>query len=312
MTGRGGGALFAGTPLFRDAPIGMLLAGEDGAVRTVNRAWCELSGLSGAASLGDGWLSVLPRYDQGRVRELLAGAKREPPHRFLDACLVPASPVRWGRFTASRTVSRDGEHAGLLIAFADVSADRALMADLHHAATHDPLTGAANRSLFLADVRHALARLLRHPGLVGVLYLDLDDFKAVNDRRGHGAGDHVLVAQTQRLREAVRPTDVLGRLGGDEFAVLCEDLEGLYQMELIAGRIADRLAEPIVERGESIAVSPSIGAVVTSAASASAERLIDLADRAMYRAKINGGPPEVVVDVSGDRAQAAAPRPGVR
>lgn len=295
------------SPLFGDAPIGMLLVDGEGLGLGANRAWCVLSGRPAEASLGAGWLEIVIPPDQARVRQLVADARSDAPHAFLDARLVESAPVRWGRFAVSRTASLHGGHGPeLLISLADVSVDRALLAQLRHAATHDPLTGAANRFLFLEAAHHALARLSRHPGLVGILYIDLNEFKEANDRWGHVAGDHLLVRQVERLRGALRPVDLLGRLGGDEFAVLCEDLEGLYQLEAIAGRIASRLDEPIERAGEAIAIPASVGAVITSSASTSAERLLDVADRAMYRAKRRHGPPEVVVDVGSKRVQTSS------
>jgi diguanylate cyclase (GGDEF)-like protein len=194
----------------------------------------------------------------------------------------------------------------VLLTVIDVTDDRELVATLRHAATHDPLTGAVNRSAFLDASRHALARLRRHPGFVGVLFIDLDGFKAVNDSHGHGMGDHVLITHGNRLREALRPEDVLARLGGDEFAVLCEDLEHPRQLAAIARRAADRLGEPIMIEGGTITIAGSVGGVVTNTATAGAEHLIDVADGAMYRAKQRGGPPEVVIEAGVARAGSAA------
>jgi diguanylate cyclase (GGDEF)-like protein len=155
---------------------------------------------------------------------------------------------------------------------------------LEREAQSDPLTGLANRTLFQRRVEASLAR---GTGSATVLFLDLDDFKAINDRAGHAAGDAVLVAAAGRIEAAVRPDDVAARFGGDEFAVLLEDVDD-HHGEQVAGRILDLFAEPVTIDGESMWVRSSVGIATASAGSLAADQLLRQADIAMYRAKEAG------------------------
>jgi diguanylate cyclase (GGDEF)-like protein len=155
---------------------------------------------------------------------------------------------------------------------------------LERQAQSDPLTGLANRTLFLRRVE---ASLERGSGMATVLFLDLDDFKAINDRAGHAAGDAVLVAAAGRIEASVRPGDIAARMGGDEFAVLLEDVDD-HHGEQVAGRILHLLAEPVVVDGEELWVRSSVGIATAAAGSLGSGELLHRADVAMYRAKEAG------------------------
>jgi diguanylate cyclase (GGDEF)-like protein len=155
---------------------------------------------------------------------------------------------------------------------------------LERAALSDPLTGLANRTLFLRRVEASLAR---DAGMATVLFLDLDDFKAINDRCGHAGGDAVLVAAAGRIEASVRPGDVAARMGGDEFAVLLEDVDD-HHGEQVGARILDLLAEPVVADGEPVWVRSSVGIATAAAGSIDAGGLLHRADMAMYGAKAAG------------------------
>jgi diguanylate cyclase (GGDEF)-like protein len=155
---------------------------------------------------------------------------------------------------------------------------------LERQAQSDPLTALANRTLFLRRVEASMAR---GSGMATVLFLDLDDFKAVNDRAGHAAGDAALVAAAGWIEASVRPGDVAARMGGDEFAVLLEDVDD-HHGEQVAGRILDLLAEPVVVDGEELWVRSSVGIATAAAGSLDAGALLHRADVAMYRAKEAG------------------------
>jgi diguanylate cyclase (GGDEF)-like protein len=156
-----------------------------------------------------------------------------------------------------------------------------------HEALHDPLTGLPNRNLFLDRLGHALAQSQRHGSTLAVLFLDLDQFKLVNDSLGHAAGDELLAAVAPRLEQALRPGDTVARFGGDEFAILAEDITNERGATRVAERIAESLTRPFILRRREHFVSASIGISIGSGGELP-EALIRDADAALYRAKDRG------------------------
>ncbi len=156
-------------------------------------------------------------------------------------------------------------------------------------ALHDALTGLPNRVLFLERLSHAIEHGSRTPKVAAVLYADLDDFKAVNDRHGHAAGDELLVQVARRLEAAVRPTDTLARFSGDEFVILCEDLDAATEAEDIAKRLVDAMDEPFPLSFGDVRIGLSVGVAQCREGSALPMRLLERADQAMYTAKRGGG-----------------------
>ena len=160
--------------------------------------------------------------------------------------------------------------------------------ELVHKAFHDPLTGLANRALFVDHIDGAYHRAARAGNLVFLLYIDLDEFKRINDTFGHGAGDELLVQAAGRLNNCVRATDTVARLGGDEFAILLEQAASLEVVEVIAHRIVASLAEPFPLATGVAEIGASVGIAFTDAFGQSATQLMKAADAAMYTAKRTG------------------------
>ena len=160
---------------------------------------------------------------------------------------------------------------------------------LKHQAFHDALTGLANRTLFADRVAHALHRRVS-PGHLraAVLFIDLDDFKVVNDRLGHACGDIALQSVTERLRHVIRPFDTVARLGGDEFAVLLEDLAQPDEAIAVAERFLEELSGSFVIQGSAVTIHASVGVAIADNEPTSPDDLIRQADVAMYRAKERG------------------------
>jgi diguanylate cyclase (GGDEF)-like protein/PAS domain S-box-containing protein len=177
--------------------------------------------------------------------------------------------------------------AGLAINFRDVSERKALEEQLRKLAFHDPLTLLANRSLFWNRVQHALALAQRSQQQVAVMFLDIDNFKNINDSLGHDAGDRLLQAAAQRLVKATRPSDTVARLGGDEFAVLLEGIGREEDVERIATSITAAFNHPLLLDGREVDASASIG-VACSQRGDDTEQLLRNADIAMYNAKFAG------------------------
>jgi diguanylate cyclase (GGDEF)-like protein len=168
----------------------------------------------------------------------------------------------------------------------DITERKALENELEHRAFHDPLTGLPNRDLFSDRLEQALTRAQRRDEVVAVLFLDLDNFKVVNDSLGHKAGDQLLVAVSQRLERCLRSSDVVARMGGDEFTVLLEGVSDASGAEETAERITRELWAPFSIEGEHIFVTASIGIVLSDAVGGgSGGDLLRAADVALYRAK---------------------------
>jgi diguanylate cyclase (GGDEF)-like protein len=159
-----------------------------------------------------------------------------------------------------------------------------LQTQLEHQAFHDPLTGLANRVLFVDRLAHALAR---RGSSVTVLFLDLDDFKVVNDRHGHAHGDELLRQVADRVRACLRAEDTPARMGGDEFAILLEDADGHTLMQ-VAERIVAAFLDPFLVSGTEVRVKGSLGVASNSTGAETAEDLLRNADVAMYTAKSGG------------------------
>jgi diguanylate cyclase (GGDEF)-like protein/PAS domain S-box-containing protein len=192
--------------------------------------------------------------------------------------------------TATPIFDDRGNLAGMIGVSADISERKALEAELERRASHDTLTGLPNRHAFVDRLGQALLRTRRSKSTskVGVLFLDLDGFKNVNDSLGHWAGDALLVAVAERLKNRLRPEDVLARFGGDEFAVLLESVEDPSDVIRVALRISEALREPFSVSYYQVSVNTSIGIALGAAHTDDPEGMLREADTAMYRAKEQG------------------------
>jgi len=181
---------------------------------------------------------------------------------------------------------------GIVATFHDITERKAFERELAHQAFHDVLTGLPNRALFMERLDHALERTRRRKNErasgVAVLFLDLDNFKYVNDSLGHEAGDRLLVGVTKRLQASVRPGDTVARQGGDEFTLLLEDIDGPDDARGIATEIARSLLLPFSVDGRDVFTTGSVGIAVSRDGSDLSENLLRDADTAMYQAKNHG------------------------
>ena len=184
----------------------------------------------------------------------------------------------------------NGEQNGYVVAYRDIGERKRAEVRLQHDALHDTLTGLPNRALFLDRLSQAFTQRLRRSGQnCGVLFIDLDRFKEINDTLGHAAGDELLIAVAERLRGALRPQDTAARLGGDEFAILVENIQSVAGMEIVATRVLEAMGRDFEVCGHTIHVGASIGVAIAGPDHVVPELLIRDADFAMYRAKQDGG-----------------------
>jgi diguanylate cyclase (GGDEF)-like protein len=168
------------------------------------------------------------------------------------------------------------------------AAEQESLTRLTHQAFHDSLTSLPNRALFSDRLQHALDRMTRRQSAIAVLFMDLDEFKPVNDSYGHEVGDRLLIDVGRRLQGCLRPEDTVARLGGDEFTVLLEDISDVRYAIRVAERIAEALREPFDLDGYEASVTASIGIAVATSREATPEELMRNSDRAMYKAKRSG------------------------
>ena len=171
----------------------------------------------------------------------------------------------------------------------------------HARAVHDPLTGLPNRTLLLERLRHAARRNRRSSNILALLFLDLDDFKAVNDVHGHQAGDELLVAVAHRVNAELRPGDTLARLSGDEFVILCEELDTEAEATLVGRRVLAAFGQPFNVAGVEIPVTASVGIAFAGQGDHVPDQLLHDADIAMYQAKRRGGASMQVIDLREQR-----------
>jgi diguanylate cyclase (GGDEF)-like protein len=178
--------------------------------------------------------------------------------------------------------------SGVVVTSRDITERKALEKQLRHQAFHDPLTGLPNRALFMDRLEHAFVRAHRRGSKVAVLFMDLDNFKVINDSLGHKAGDQLLVAVAECLKDCVRPEDTLARLGGDEFTILVEEIAGVGEVVHIAERITEILRPPFALEDQEVFATASTGIALNDPAQEQAADLLRHADLAMYRAKHGG------------------------
>ena len=239
--------------------------------------------------LGRPFSALATPADRERLAVAVVAAARGERVQAVD-CTLMDGEGRPRQFEVRFTNLLDDEHVGGIVLNArDVSERKAFEAELAHQAFHDPVTGLANRAMFAEQVRQALARARREGRTPAVIFVDLDDFKTVNDSLGHAAGDEVLVEVARRLDESIRGADVAARFGGDEFAVLLEDVAESQAAADAAQRILELLARPMPAGHREVTLGGSIGISVFAPGDArDADELIRDADAAMYIAKRDG------------------------
>ncbi|MCA1717110.1 MAG: EAL domain-containing protein [Actinobacteria bacterium] len=273
---------------FEDAPVGVALVGLDGRRFRANRSLCEMLGCSEEDLLGENYLEHVHPDDRQISTEHFQRVLEEEAERYeLERRYLRADGhVVWNLTSVSLIRDSEGNPIHFICLHQDITERKEAEKRLRYQATHDLLTDLPNRHLFMDRLKLALRLTRRTRGRkVAVLYMDLDNFKVVNDSLGHDAGDLLLVAVGERVRWCLRPEDTLARFGGDEFAVLLEEAEAPSDAAKVAERIVERFKAPLVVEGREFVIRPSIGIALGEARQKTAEDLLRDADTAMYQAK---------------------------
>ncbi len=243
----------------------------------------RLLGVAPHHVIGTSWLDAIFPADRAKAHNIIEASTGDRPVQTEFRLLAGDGSHRYVDVVATRVTEHD--EPGFVLTCHDVTERRALEQQLSYQAFHDSLTGLANRALFRDRLEHAIARTSRSQTRFAVLFIDLDDFKDVNDSLGHAAGDAMLRQMTHRIGEAVREEDTVARLGGDEFAILLERIESDDEVITVADRIVASAREPF-EVGESVISSGlSIGIAIADTSAISAEAVMRNADLALYEAK---------------------------
>ncbi|MEX0890763.1 MAG: EAL domain-containing protein [Gemmatimonadota bacterium] len=269
--------------VFEEAGDAILVLDAGLCVTHANQAARELLGTEGAPRLR----SLLADAAEG---EALEAEVHRGPHRVARELRLRRSDGAVVDCLASVSARHDatGAVAGFQAILHDVTERKADEAALR-GAFHDPLTGLPNRALFLDRLGRVMKHARRRRGYrYGVLFIDLDRFKQVNDAHGHMVGDDLLVMVARRLEQSIRQEDTAGRIGGDEFAVLLDAITDVASATLVAGRVLEELARPCSVGGRELNISASIGIALSMTGYDTAEAILHDADTAMYRAKSSG------------------------
>jgi diguanylate cyclase (GGDEF)-like protein/PAS domain S-box-containing protein len=265
------------------SPVPTLLSEQGMRLAHVNDAFCMLVGRQAEQLLGTGWIETVHEDDLDLVIEqvsaALDGEEVETQARLMrDDGSVRTTIIRFAHLFTP------GVGAGFVGTIEDITDRLAFEAKLAHQANHDPLTGLPNRTLL---AQYVAGRFVPGSSGLACLFLDLDNFKVVNDSLGHTAGDELLTEVAYRLRAVVRPSDLVARFGGDEFVVVCESVDEAAAVAL-AERISVELARPVRLGGVDVRPYASVGVTVQTTEHTSAEELIRDCDIAMYQAKAGG------------------------
>jgi diguanylate cyclase (GGDEF)-like protein/PAS domain S-box-containing protein len=232
---------------------------------------------------------IMHPEDIDRVRMVFAGLTGSTGASATADFRLRHADGRWIHVEAiAKNLLNDPSIGGIVVNYRDITERKTFEERLRHQAFHDPLTDLPNRALFMDRLGHALVRMKRSKRTAAVLFLDLDNFKLVNDSLGHEAGDRLLVSVAKRLRGCLRAEDTTARFGGDEFTILLEDVTHAGDAVRVASQITQALKAPFALEGRELFISTSIGIALSTSGHERPADLLRNADAALYRAKASG------------------------
>ena len=273
----------------------VMIASTTGTITYINPAFESLTGFSSAELRGqnaaifnagahnqrlfdydDLWSALCEGQESKEFPHCFVNRKKNGEFFFMEQTIRPF-------------VAPDGTITHYVLTGRDISERVLAIRHLAQQANHDHLTGLSNRNLFMDRLSQAFSQASRRNDRFALLYIDLDDFKEVNDKQGHTAGDELLRTAAMRLRQSVREVDTVARLGGDEFALILPDAKKREDVEKVARKIFQAFRDPVIWQDEPLAIRASIGASLYPDNADNCEQLIQHADKAMYEQKVAGG-----------------------
>ena len=276
--------------VFDNSPVGIVVTDPDGIIIRVNPAFTRISGYALQECRGHkSNLLRSGRHDEEFYREMWEAMIRKGHWSGEIWNRHRTGQIRRHDLTITAVLDNKEQIVNFVGLLRDVTERHSQQEEMRHLATHDQLTGLANRTLLMEALNRSLALAARQGRRVGLLFLDLDGFKPVNDHFGHGTGDCLLQAVANRLLSSIRKSDTLCRQGGDEFVLLVPEVEDLAQLLSLAEKLLLSLQEPYPDLPSGIEIGASIGVACWPEHAEDADGLLDAADNAMYRAKHRGG-----------------------
>lgn len=275
--------------VFQQAGEAIVVTDKDSKIMSVNQAFSEITGYSEAEAIGQsiGHLLNSGRHSSAFFQDMWHALdtrghwQGEIWNKRKNREVFP----EW--LTVNRIKNDQGETEYFIAVFSDITNLKESQRKVEFLATHDALTGLPNRNLFIDRLENAVARCKRSQSKIAVMFIDLDNFKSINDTLGHDVGDKLLVQVAKRLQHLIRDIDTVSRLGGDEFTIVVSDCDP-QEVQYIASRILDELSEAIEVEKRKIFASASIGISIFPEDGADSTSLLKSADTAMYKAKESG------------------------
>ena len=261
----------------------------DGRIRLMNDPGVALFEVDHFSLLeGRYWWQLWPREMQSRVRDAVSGAGRGDRVRLSGPCSTARGNPKWWDVVVTPIRDEAGDATGILAICRDSTAERKQAEELQWASDHDALSGLPNRRAFQNRLQAAVLRAMQTGSKVGLLLIDLDHFKHVNDTLGHAAGDALLKEFAKRLAASLRGGDFVARVGGDEFAIIAEDVSSGSDLLVVGDKASDGLKAPLRLQGRALSGGASIGGALFPDDADSANELFKLADTALYALKAEG------------------------
>lgn len=275
--------------VFQNTIDAMLVTDMYGNIFSFNQSFCALTGYSNDELLGRNFQSLfLKDKSQSSYSQLLPNINAERNLQGEFWCTKKSGDEFLAKINISSLADDRGGNIKLVLAINDITERKISELHIHHQAYHDFLTGLPNRALFNERLLEGMAISKTNNKKLGLLMIDLDNFKYVNDTFGHAVGDHLLQVVAERLRSAVRGADTVSRLGGDEFTVIISEIENIAVITEIAQRILVEFSKPLTIGEHPYQITSSIGIAIYPSDSEEPEQLMKFSDMAMYHAKNNG------------------------